>query len=219
MGVRAGIVLASLTLMWQWEAASVDAADHTDPPDLSSDTAADIGDYYAWHDGDNLIVVLTVAGNADPVAGQQPDFDRDVLYGIHFSEGADASPSFSATADIWVRFGEDSDGNVGMQITNFPGADAAVEGAVGSTINVSSGGQAWAGLADDPFFFDLEGFNNLVSTGAATSFASLDTGTPRDTLMGQNASVIVLEFPADEVANSDGVIHTWATTSRIASGS
>jgi len=194
------------------------AADHNDPPMRSGDQPADIADFYAWHDGDNINVVLSVAGASTPAADQSGTYDADVLFGVHFSNtGASGDPAYSATHDTWVRFGQNGAGEWGIQVSGLPGESGAVEGAVETALTGTDGGRVWVGLADDPFFFDLQGYTDTVTTGNL-SFASLaEGGSPRDSLAGTNATVIVLQFPASAVVSEDGVVHTWVTSSRISS--
>lgn len=188
------------------------AADHGDPPARASNASADIGDFYMWHRGTGasatIVAAITVAGNAMPRADQAGAYDEDVLYGMHFFNGDGGS------TDVWIRFGQNSAGDWGMQVTNLPGETEAVEGAVETALTGGGGGSAWAGLADDPFFFDLAGFQGLVSSGEASSFSSLGGSPPGavDTIAGRNATVIVIEFPASEVVGADGSVHGWAST-------
>jgi len=194
------------------------AADHGEAPGAAADAPADIADFFAWHKDDgSMVVVLSFAGNVTPSADQTASYDGDVLYGIHFSNtGSGGTPAYGSTHDIWVRFGQDGAGAWGLQVTGLPGETDPVMGAVGTANTATSGAQFYAGLADDPFFFDLEGFTGLVSTGDATSFDSLPGLTStRDSLAGQNSTVIVLEFPASMVTNAAGMVHTWATSARI----
>ena len=196
------------------------AADHNDPPERAGDSAADLADYYAWHDAEgNMTVVLSFAGAQAPTAGQSGTYDDDVLYGIHFSStGADGTPAYDPTHSTWVRFGQDSAGEWGVQVSGLPGESEPVEGSVESMLSGDAGGMAWVGLADDPFFFDLEGYIDTVTTGDL-SFRSLMVdpllSETRDSLAGTNATVVVLRFPAAAVTSADGVVHTWATTGRI----
>jgi len=194
------------------------AADHNDPPTRAgADPDADIGDFYAWHKDDgNMVVVVTFEGNRDP--GAEFEYDGDVIYGVHFSNvGSGGDPMYDVTHETFVRFGQDSTDAWGIQVMDMPGEDEAIEGAVETELDGASGNSmAWVGECDDPFFFDLEGFVDTVMSGDL-SFESLNPegDGARDTLMGQNATCIVLEFPAAEVTSEGGMVHTWATTGRI----
>ena len=61
----------------------------------------------------------------------------------------------------------------------------------GESFALQGGGQAWAGLADDPFFFDLQALNDQVKhAGGSRTFC--DAGKT-DFFAGFNVSAIVLE--------------------------
>ena len=88
-------------------------------------------------------------------------------------------------------------------------------GTTGATADVDGGGTAWAGLVDDPFFFDLEGFRQLKSTlleaGTLEDAISLicDTDPDVNFFAGFDGSAIVLEVPDDDLGGEIGV---WAAT-------
>ena len=196
-----------------------EAADHTDPPGrtsgTSADSAADIGDLYTFVRGEDVVFVLTLAGPAMAVEGQTGTYDRDVNYqiwvdpdGIQTETGGGPMPAEAIT----VRFGQNSSGHWGMQIDGFPGQTGMVSGPVEFTNELGTGGAAgkfWAGLRDDPFFFDLTGFGETGST-AELSFMST-----RDSFAGANITAIVLSVPNAEI---DDTFEVWATTSRITTG-
>jgi hypothetical protein len=149
--------------------AGLQAADHAEAPESGSDPAADLADLYAWHTDDStLVTVLTFAGLS--VSGDPALYDADVLYGIHIDNDGDAI----ADHDVWVRFGQDSLGGWGLQVVGMPGTGAPVFGPVEHVI-AAPGGRIFAGLRDDPFFFDLAGFNTTVSTGDLTFDSTADT--------------------------------------------
>lgn len=177
------------------------AADHAEAPGAAADAVADLGDFYAWHtDAGRFVVVFTFS----PVGAttSAPVVDADVLYGIHIDRDADQIPD----ADLWVRFGEDADGNWGVQLEGAPGSSGAISGAVGTTIE-QDGIKVWAGTSDDPFFFDLAGFQDTLAT-ASIAF----TGT--DGLAGLNTTTVVVELDSSAVADGATRLDLWATTGR-----
>ncbi|MEE2828949.1 MAG: DUF4331 family protein [Myxococcota bacterium] len=179
------------------------AADHAEAPASAADPAADIADLYAWHtDSGTLVTSLTFAGLGAP--GDAAVYDEDVLYGIHIDNDGDNESDI----DIWARFGQDSQGNWGVQVSGLPGAGAPVSSAV-ETVTSVAGGSLFAGLRDDPFFFDLAGFNETVSTGDV-SFDST-----RDSLAGTNVTAIVLEMDLGAVVVDGNNLRLWATSGRI----
>ncbi|MCB9594878.1 MAG: DUF4331 family protein [Sandaracinaceae bacterium] len=186
------------------------AADHNDPPGrvmgASADRAADIGDLYVFTRGENTVFVMTLAGPAVPVAGQTGTYDRDVLAQIWYDE--DGFGTGVAPKSIDIRFAQNTSGNWGMQVTGFPGTAGAVSGPVERQNMVTGGGRYWAGLRDDPFFFDGTGFGTTLMTG------ELSFDATRDSFAGQNITAIVVEVPNTAI---DSTFDAWATTSRIGS--
>lgn len=176
------------------------AADHAEAPGASADPAADLADLYAWHDGDRFVAILTFAGLTP--AGGSATYDDDVLYTVHVDQDGDNLPD----VELEVRFGQDSTGAWGVQLTGIPGA-SALEGAVET--EVSDGNQrVWAGLADDPFFFDLTGFEDTLATGTI-SFVNT-----RDALASTNVTAVVIEAPAATILGDAEIALIWATTAR-----
>lgn len=178
----------------------VSAADHLDAPKTMANLAADITDVYAWHTGEGKIVaVLNFAGLNE--AGLPARFSEDVLYTIHVDKNGD----FSSDFDTLVRFGKDAEGNWGVQVSGLPGADPVVTGPVGTTIEAGLGLRVWAGLRDDPFFFDLDGFKKTLMSG------TLSFDATHDTFAKTNVTSIIVEMSTDAVASA-GPIRLWATT-------
>lgn len=185
------------------------AADHAEAPGAAGDPAGDIADYYAWASDGTIKAALTFDGLRAP--GDGASYDADMLYTLHFDLDGDAVSDH----DIHVRFGQNSAGAWGVQAMGFPGAGAAVQGAV-ETVIPAPGGMLFAGLRDDPFFFDLTGFTNVVTNG--TLFESpgvLYFDSTRDDLAGTNVMSIVVEFDAVSLLGDDTDFQTWATSSRI----
>jgi hypothetical protein len=180
------------------------AADHAEAPTSAADPAADIADLYAWTSGDGeLSVVLTYAGLTAAVQdGGKPTYDADIVYGIHIDADFDHVPD----TDIWIRFGQNSDGEWGMQATGIPGTNGVLTGAAGDALE-DGGSWAWAGIADDPFFFDLTGFQDTVSTGTLMFSGA-------DSLAGTNVTAITLQFPYESIVGEDGKLQIWATSGR-----
>jgi len=177
------------------------AADHAEAPGTQADPHADIGDFYAWHtDGGRFVSIITFATLGNTTTG--PNLDPDVLYGIHIDRDLDNV----ADADIWVRFGQNADGDWGLLVQGAPGASGDIVGPVGELVE-QDGIKVWVGHSDDPFFFDLAGFQDTLSTGTI-SF------TTADALAGLNATSLVIEL--DTAAATDGAsfVQVWSTTGR-----
>ena len=186
------------------------AADHLDPPtrtdpavDMTPDTAADIADLYAFHTATHVIVAIDFGG---PSVDSLPAFyDRDVLYKINISNAGDRT---DAEFPIEIRFGQNGSVN-GVQIKNVPGAaDAVIEGPVET--NITSGPvTVRAGLFDDPFFFDVQGFRETRATG------TLSIRNDRNFFAGKNITGVVIQMPRSALENGTHPIDFWTTTARF----
>jgi hypothetical protein len=74
----------------------------------------------------------------------------------------------------------------------------------------ASGGQAFAGQADDPFFLDLRVFDLLYGGNLS------EVG--RDTLHGYNVQTVALQVPSKQLAPTQPTIGIWSDTQRRTAG-
>ncbi|MFK7738184.1 MAG: DUF4331 family protein [Pirellulaceae bacterium] len=156
------------------------AADHLDSPSVQVDGSTDINDLYAFQSPSNpanVVLIMTV----NPLAGVQNGtaFNSRAVYEFGIDFNGDAVPDgvyrlyFSRARRGVQRFVVvDTNGRVG-------GVSRT-----GRSSRLRNGGSVTAGVFDDPFFFDLAGFQNGFNF----------TGT--DFFAGANVSAIVLEVPA-----------------------
>lgn len=175
------------------------AADHIDASDVQADLAADITDFYAWSDGENVTAILAYAGLQE--AGTRGTYDEGVLYGIHIDNDGDGV----ADRDIWIRYGQDENDSWGMQVTGLE--DAPIVAPV-EEITEGDGTRIFAGSRDDGFFFDFEGF------GATLMEGTLMFDNTRDSFAGTNTSAIALEGPLSAFTDGETAFTIWATTRR-----
>ena len=213
MGKRFGelglacVALVSATL-WasDWP---VRAADHFDPPARTdpavaarADRAADIADIYTWQTADSVVIVLTFAG---PQSANLPaTYDSDVFYTINISNA-----DLPTDAEIQIRFKFGKDGqNVGVQVDGLPDGAGPLIGPVEQTLS-RNGILVRAGLYDDPFFFDLQGFKDSKATG------NLSISKDRNFFNGQNDTAMVIQIPT-AMLNKGVPLNMWATTARFA---
>lgn len=177
------------------------ASDH-DEADTTSydDAAADIGDLYTFHEGERLTLILTFDGYK--LRQDAPNYDADLLYGLHIDTNGDSTPDH----EIWARFGQNAAGEWGVKVEGIPGSDAAIIGPVDEVHDDAAGAQVFAGLVDDPFFFDLEGYKNTLMTGTVSFNPANDFVAIKNTL------ALAVEF--DHAALGSTNIAVWATTGR-----
>ena len=204
----AALALAGAVL---WPGHGILAADHLDPPartdilvDSTPDRAADIADIFTWHTANTVVIILTFAGPSPTTA---PAFyDRDVLYKINISN---TDPVTTTNIPISFKFGKGAGANqFGVQVTGVPGVNGPIVGPVETTL-VKDGVTVRAGLFDEPFFFDLQGFKETVATG------KLSFDNKRNFFAGQNDTAIVIEIPSDRLNNAGHVLNIWGSTARF----
>ena len=177
------------------------AADHNEAPGATADPAADLADVYAWHTGAKLVAAITFAGITASATG--PVYDEDVLYTIHVDNDADFVPDHN----IYVRFGQNNDGDWGVQVENLPGSET-ISGPVGTNLSAGGGRLVYAGWREDPFFFDLDGFKATLDSG------TLAFNNTRDFFEGRNVTAIVLEMDLAAARGTGSSLNIWATTGR-----
>jgi hypothetical protein len=204
-GVRTGIAASAIALATLLGAAAR-AADHAEAPGTRADPAADIADVYTWHNDGRLVAVVTFDGLKPPAPGQAGTFDPGVLYTVHIDNDGD----FVSDIQINTRFARTPQGASLMVVQGLPGTAGFLVGPVERVIRRGSS-RVFAGLREDPFFFDLQGFRETVASGTL-SFA----GT-RDFFAGLNITAILLEMDLDAALQGGSTLNIWATTARASS--
>lgn len=198
------------------------AADHVDAPGLTppgGNLQLDLTDVYAWRARSGK-TVLALAVNGLTAPGKRPLFasgtptvskTNAVTYWLRVDNNGDAV----SDVDLGISFSKANaagvqlmtvkrNGKVLVTGRTSPGREAVVRG--------KAGVRAFAGLRDDPFFFDLDGYLNILSKEAGKSF--LGCTSPRsDFFAGKNVSAIVLELPSSLLTRAgSSQIGVWAAT-------
>jgi hypothetical protein len=160
------------------------AADHLDSPAVKVDPASDITDVYAWVSSDKTKTYLVM--DVFPAATSSSKFSNAVQYVFHLTS-MDAYGEKDATkikqvnlictftadqlASCWV--GPAVTGGI-SSTTDFVTGQITDKTGLTSTMGKF---KLWAGLRDDPFFFNLEGFQETVKAVEAAAmkpgFASI----------------------------------------------
>jgi len=195
-------------------AATANAADHRDSPSVEGDAAADITDVYAFRspaNGDNLVVALDVNGLTPPA--EPTDFGSDVTYNIHVDNTGDLVAD--ATAAVTFSGGMFTINGLGDPLTG----EVTAAGSADEIVTESGGISVFAGPRDDPFFFDLVGFQNFVAGPFVPASGLRPEGeSPVDAFAGTNVSSIVIELPISALTGEDtsdtGTIRAWTSTTR-----
>ncbi len=133
------------------------AADHRDGPAAKADPATDINDVYAWMSADaaQVYLVMTVF----PLATTASKFSDKALYVFHTYSQAGIGMAQTG-ANIICKF------DTAQKIQCWLG-DEYVTGDASNTAGIASASgkvKVFAGLRDDPFFFNLDGFNKTAKT-------------------------------------------------------
>lgn len=198
---------------------AVNAADHLDAPDLrrSGQGQSDINDLYAFKapGSDNNVLVMTVnpfAGLMNPFGIASPQtFGTDVEYQIQIDQDGNATPDVTFA----TTFGTPASGVQTYSITRngspyATGTTGAISPGLGANVTST------AGVFDDPFSFDLFGFNATVQSVLDGAPSNEFTGA--DPFKGANVSAIVLELPTSDLVGANDLVGVWARTVDIDTG-
>lgn len=222
-------VLGSFALL----GGSAIGADHAESPGADADPAADLADVFLFRSPENpnrMVGAITFGGRPLPRSRIDQTFycDTRALYILNI-ERANALGQFTnvPTTRIFARFGRaPASGQCGVRIENIPGAGGTVTGPIEATFTSSTGLRVFAGLRNDPFFFDAEGYNGMVAAfasppppgGYVVNAFGLGSRPRRDSFANRNVSAIVFEMDLDALAPASGgvrpKIQVWATTAR-----
>ena len=204
------------------------AADHVDAPGLTppgGNFQLDVTDVYAWR-AKTGNTVLAVNVNGLTKKGQKPVFasgvpsvgkTKGVAYWLRVDNNGDAV----SDVDLKIEFTKPNAKGVQLMKVSRNGKQL-VSGKTspgnGVTINRSNGVKAYAGLREDPFFFDLAGYLDILAaldtdtTNDAKSFVGC-TSPRTDFFKGLNVSSIVIELPPSMLTRSGSTaIGVWAAT-------
>ena len=198
------------------------AADHIDAPAVTN-KPTDITDVYVFRgqNPDNMVFVANTQGLLSPAATADAGFDENTMIEFNIDNNGDnvedlviqciakngkmkvygpAMPKVTGT----ISYLNINKLSVQTDITKY-GQDAL-------SATGDNGVKVFAGPRDDPFFFDLVAFRNVIS-GSASSF----NNPGNDTFAGTNVMAIVVEVPKS-LLGSNGTINVWAE-SKSATGS
>jgi hypothetical protein len=183
----------------------VQAADHLDSPLVQSDPAADINDLYAFMNPNNpgeLILVATVM----PLADANSRFSDAVEYRFNIQNLASGQDYV-----IGCKALGRADDLMKCELQNMQGRK--VFAYVGTQSgNPNSRLRIFAGLRDDPFFFDLAAYRQTVAT-ASPQFSNPGT----DFFSGLGTLAIVIGIDSDLLTSGgvEPVLSVYASSHRL----
>jgi len=227
LSLGAGFAAFSLT-------SPVQSADHKDAPATTADPASDINDVFSFVDGTNFVMIMTVS----PFAAAGAKFSDTTKYVFHTSSGA-AFGTTTSNVDVICTF------NAAQVIQCWAGTTEYVTGDANKEVGISSASgklKVFAGMRQDPFFFNLQGFKDTVSAvegatgltadgsgcpnvGATTSAALVNTlkettsttvtsKTEADDFKTANTLAISVTVPLTLVNGGGKFVSVWASTNK-----
>src|SRR6185369_373994 len=195
-----------------------DAADHAESTSVAGDPGADIADVFAFLDpNDNSKVVLALDVEGFVVPSELLNlsfFAPDVTYRLEIENTGDAVPDkrFDITFSPQTARNQPQtatiklpNGGTFTAPTTVQSLNAAANPFVVTT-DPSSGASFFAGLTDDPFYFDIVGFNRFVSSVLAGNPNPAELQRGRDSFAGYNIHMIAIEVPASMLRGTNGNI-------------
>jgi hypothetical protein len=217
----------------------VGAADHLDAPTAKHNPQIDITDLYAFKSGAGASLVLNVNPLTSPANSKTARFSSSALYEFKIDVSGDGVADLAYRLKFNnTRFAADGAVVQSYSIRRARGAAARRNEWTGTSYGtgnttaykrtprlspLTGGIVGFAGVRDDPFFFDLTGFvqfkgellkgNTTLGApgGGAGSLLGGFTGT--DTFAGTNVSSIALWIPNALLGGTGRHIGVWATTS------
>lgn len=231
---RKGLVYSTLALtsiVATAAALKLRAADHNDGPAAKADPTADITDVYAWMSADKATVNLVMDVYPNSPAGSK--FSDAVYYVFHLN----SAPGYGmAATETKIICGFDT----AQAVSCWVGAGEYVTGDASVTAGITSASgktRVFAGLRDDPFFFNLTGFKaTAAAVAAAAGSLTFDTsGCPAlddatatalvgqlshgtagaaaaNDFAGQNVHSIVIQIDTALVTPGGKILGIWGST-------
>lgn len=198
------------------------AADHIDAPAVTgagnTSPGNDITDIYAFQspaDNSKMVFVLNTQGLLSPAASASAAFPANVLYEFNIDNTGDNVEDL--VIQCLVQNGKMR--VFGPAAVGTPGTTSTIKTAGPTTeVNVTAygaspvsatnanGTRIFAGPRDDPFFFDLVRFKEILA-GTQPGFRSPGV----DSFAGTNVMSIVVEVPKS-LLGAAATINVWAET-------
>jgi hypothetical protein len=197
------------------------AADHIDTPTVTNQPA-DITDMYVFRGADaaNLVFVANSQGLASPANSGALKFDENTVLEFNIDKTGDN------VEDLVIQCKYDAASNkmlvYGPAVPSATGTKSKLEGNVTaevvvtaysageSTATGATGIKVFAGPRDDPFFFDLNRYKEILD-GKSGAFRSPGV----DAFAGTNVLSIVVEVPKTLIGMGAGDnINVWLETKK-----
>ena len=189
----------------------LEAADHGDAPFTAHDLGADLNDVYLFldpNDNSRLIMIMTVHGFIVP--GENSNFgifDPALRYRFEIENTGDARPDGAIDIRFSPRVAVGGVPQAQTATINLPNGRSFTAPSTNSsntadlaptpiiTTDSQTGVMFFAGLTDDPFFFDIPAFGRFNASIRAGSPDPTVFNRGRDSFAGYNTMAIALSLP------------------------
>ena len=196
--MRMSFALLALTV-----AVAAQAADHRDGPGVRADPAADINDVFAWMapDAGRVYLAMTVF----PFAAEGARFSDSAQYVFHTASGPAFGQAAAEEVNVACVFDNGDPQRVACRVG---GSDTIATGVADDPAGIASPDgrlRVFAGLRNDPFFFNLNGFSRTARlvVQAAPSLTFDAAGCPADDAATSQALVTHLQSEPDGAPATD----------------
>ena len=196
------------------------AADHIDAPAVTGtgnvSLGSDITDIYAFQsptDNSKMVFVLNTQGLLSPGATGTASFPGNVMYEINIDNNGNNVEDLviqclvkNGKLRVYGPVAPAATGTTSTVVASAPYVETAVTayGAASPSVGTNSAGmKIFAGPRDDPFFFDLTRFKEIIA-GTQTAFRNPGV----DAFAGTNVMSIVVEVPKSALGSAT-TINVW----------
>ena len=212
------------------------ASSHREAPSISEDPTADNTDVYAFRSPDRpdtVTIISNVIPAEDPAAGPMYyEFSPSARYNVYLDRNGDGRPEITyrfrfrpSTPVAFLRStvqpytvtrieggrsqvvasGNTPPNNIGPRTT--PGYRQLAQNAV---LQLTGGGQVFAGQRDDAFFGDIGAIFDSLGFRRGTGNA----GGGKDFFAGYGVHTLSLQVPIASLADPDGIVGVWSSVDR-----
>lgn len=208
------------------------AADHAEATGIAGDPGADIADVFAFLDPtDNTKVILALDVEGFVVPSELLNlsfFAPDVVYRFEIENSGDTRPDLNLDVTFSPQTSRSAPQIASVKLSRVRGRRSMASFTAPTTVqtlnaaanpftvttNSSSGIKFFAGLTDDPFYFDIVGFNRFVGSVLGGSPDPTRLQRSRDSFAGYNIHMIAVSLPAATIRGSGNVIGINGVTLR-----
>jgi len=241
--IRRTILAIEVALIAVLTPGIIAASDHDDGEVDIKGRAVNLTDLYVYREKDQNSgaadgdLVFTMNSNPRSVARYQYYFSTTALYQFYITQVGDVNSTPTGRADIILRFAFSPPNNQGMQAVAITVVRGGSETTTKTTVNnsliastplnsntvlntVPIGGSnltVFAGLREDPFFFDVEQFFRVragaLGTGPKVAFKPASQAI--DFAKGYNVNTIAVRVPKAFLQEGTGAntFDVWSTVS------